>query len=482
MRTDSDEVLLRGKNKRTLGEDIAEMPLVTTPEGVVLRVGDLGTVRDEFDDTITSISRINGQPGLVISIERTSSEDLLAMVEDVHRYVADTKLPNGYSMLVWGDQSIEVRDRLEMLAKNGLQGLILVFLLLAVFLELRLAFWVAIGIPISLLGTCAVLYFTGHTMNMLTSFAFLMVLGILVDDAIVIGENIYEHRQLGKDYLRAAIDGTFEVLPSVTTSVATTVIAFLPLMFVSGVMGKFIGVMPVAVIGALLISLAEATFILPCHLAHRPRAESFLDRTRRWRSVMSPVLSRTLGFALVGFGDLWKHVYYPWHRLGDLFRWVNSRSNRLLDGFSSRYYVRFLRWCLEHAAITLSVAVAMLLVSFGLVASGMTPFNVFPKIDSNQIVARIVYPDGTPASVTIASTERIEQAILKLNQKYSSPGKPVTRVVHRAVGQSQRARLDGPGYANERQQRGRRQRRTERYHHEESAQSTTDRRMAQAGR
>lgn len=435
MRTSAGELLLRGKNKRTFGEEIAEMPLVTSPEGVVLRVGDLGTVRDEFDDTVTAVSRINGRPGLAISVDRTSKEDLLAMVADVRRYVAEAKLPDGYSMVVWGDRSIDVQSRLEMLATNGVQGLILVFVLLAVFLELRLAFWVALGIPVALLGTCAVLYFSGHTMNLLTSFAFLMVLGILVDDGIVIGENIYEHRQLGKTRVQAAIDGTLEVFPSVLTSVLTTVIAFLPLMYVSGVMGKFIAVMPIAVIAALLISLAEAISSLPCHLAHTPHAESFLDRMRRWNGTMSPAFGRTLGFLLVGLAHVWNYLAYPWRRCGDFFHWANGASNRGLDRFSSQFYVRLLRWCIDHSAVTLAASVSLLVVSFGLVASGLTPFNVFPKIDSNRIQSRIVYPDGTPASVALASTRRIEQAIQEVNRKFSTPGAPVVLVVHEAVGQ-----------------------------------------------
>lgn len=435
MRTDSGEVLLRGKNKRTVGSEIAEMPLVTTPQGVVLRVSDLGVVRDEFEDAITSVSRINGQPGLVISVERTSSEDLLEMVADVRRYVSTAKLPKGYSLAVWGDQSVEVRDRLEMLAENGLLGLIMVFLLLAVFLELRLAFWVALGIPVSLLGACAVLYFTGHTMNMLTSFAFLMVLGILVDDAIVIGENIFAHREMGKDFVTASIDGAYEVLPSIASSVTTTIIAFMPLMYVTGVMGKFIGVMPVAVIAALLISMAEASVSLPCHLSHAAGTETLLDRMRRWRSVMSPLLQLTVGNLLVALGWVVTHLRYPFKRTGDLFRWSNGASNRKLDAFIQRLYVPTLRWSINHAAITLSAAVAMLLVSGGLVASGMVPFIVFPKIDSNQIEARIVYPDGTPSAVTIASTERIERAIQQVNEKYSTPGAPLVLIAHRAVGQ-----------------------------------------------
>ena len=147
-------------------------------------------------------------------------------------------------------------------------GLLLVFLVLAVFLELRLAFWVALGIPIAMLGAGGVLLATGQTLNMLSMFAFLMALGIIVDDAIVVGENIYTHRQMGKGFTQAAVDGTCEVLPSVIASVTTTIIAFAPLLFVSGVMGKFIAVMPMAVIAMLVISLFESMFILPCHLAH----------------------------------------------------------------------------------------------------------------------------------------------------------------------------------------------------------------------
>ena len=138
------------------------------------------------------------------------------------------------------------------------------FIVLAIFLEIRLAFWVSLGIPVSILGACCILWYFGQTLNMLSMFSFLMALGIVVDDAIVIGENIYAHRQMGTNFVRAAINGTWEVLPSVTASVATTIIAFLPMMFVTGVMGKFLAVMPLAIIAMLVVSLVESTFILPC--------------------------------------------------------------------------------------------------------------------------------------------------------------------------------------------------------------------------
>ena len=187
MRTDAGEVLLRGKNKRTLGEEIAEMPLVTTPEGVVLSVGDLGVVRDDFDDSITSLSRINGRPGMVVLVEKVGSEDLLQIAEEVKEFVANVnkpggfEIPEGFEVVTWADISEIVRDRLELLGRNGLQGLVLVFVILAIFLELRLAFWVALGIPVAILGACGLLLGTGNTLNMISMFAFLTALGILVE-------------------------------------------------------------------------------------------------------------------------------------------------------------------------------------------------------------------------------------------------------------------------------------------------------------
>jgi multidrug efflux pump subunit AcrB len=268
-----------------------------------------------------------------------------------------------------------------------------------------------------------------------------MVLGILVDDGIVVGENIYAHRQQGKSYAQAAIEGTCEVLPSVTSSVITTVIAFIPLMYVAGVMGKFLAVLPVAVIGALVISLCEATFALPCHLSHAPESETFVERTRRWKRTMSRALAPTLGTALVGWAHVWTQFMHPMRRLGDLIAWLNVHTNTLVDVTIRRVYRPALRWTVDHPAVTLSTAVALFLVSLGLVASGHPRFNVFPQIDSKQIVARITYPDGTPTAVTDAATKRIEAAILEVSKRYQGrEGKPIVQVVHKIVGQ-----LTAPG-------------------------------------
>lgn len=392
--TDSQVLLLRGKNKHLIGSEIEKIPLVTEPGGVVLTVGDLGEVHDEFADT-TMISEINGKPALSIAVERTSQEDLLAIVEEVRDYVKDARLPPGYSLKLWKDQSVDVRDRMELLSRNGLQGLILVFITLAIFLEFRLAFWVALGIPISMFGACIVLYYTGQTLNMLSMFAFLMALGIIVDDAIVVGENIYEHRQMGKPFVTAAIDGASEVLPSVCASVTTTIIAFMPLLFVSGIMGKFIAVMPIAVIAMLVISLLESTFILPCHLAHGKETDTANDQQ------------------------------------GESEGFVGRKLNRFIE----KCYTPVLKASINYPSSTLAVAAALMLISAGLILGGFAPFNIFPKTDYRMIEATVEFPDGTPQSITGEATRQIQEVFEEFDREYQKEhGNSLIKLVRRNVG------------------------------------------------
>ncbi|MDG2207109.1 MAG: efflux RND transporter permease subunit [Pirellulales bacterium] len=418
MRGEGQNVLLRGKNKQLSGPEIARIPIVTDQAGVVLTLGDLGTVKDEFTDAV-SVSEVNGRSALVLGVERTSNEDLLAMTEVVRDYAKNRSLPGGYSMVTWQDMSVDVEDRLNMLIKNGLMGLILVFFVLAIFLELKLAFWVALGIPISLLGAGSLLLFGGQTLNMLSMFAFLMALGIVVDDAIVVGENIYAHRQMGKQLIQAAIDGTKEVAPSVIASVSTTIVAFGPMLFVSGVMGKFIAVMPIAVIAMLAISLFESIFILPCHLAHR-------------KSLLFQFLST---------------IFYVFHFLLRPFRRINQGTAALLDRFVKNVYLPVLRWSLECRWVVLAGAASLLLVAVGFVRAGIVPFVIFPKLDSNVIRAKVAFPDGTPLAVTRAATDQIETALWELNEELSPPDSPLVQLAHRNIGTQ--ATSDNPAKAAE---------------------------------
>ncbi len=406
LKSEGQEILLRAKNKGRVGDEIRRLPLITQANGTVLTVKDLGNVRDEFED-ISSISEINGQPAMVINVERTKTEDLLGMVDSVKKYVSENEasLPPGYAFEVWGDTSTDVRDRLDLLTRNGLGGLALVFLVLALFLEMRLAFWVALGIPISILGAGAILGWGGQTLNMLSLFSFLMALGIVVDDAIVIGENIYAHRQLGKPPLQAAVDGAAEVLPSVTASVTTTIIAFSPMFFVSGVMGKFMAVIPFAVIAMLIISLLESTFVLPCHLGHHHNG-----------------LFRLLGV-----------LTYPVRPFGLLLAWLSEHATNGLEWVADRIYLPMLRFSLRYPLIPLSIALAMGLFSAGLVRGGVVPRILFPKTDANNVRATITFPDGTPVAITDQATKRIEEKLRTLSrtlaeERAAAEGLPVEKV------------------------------------------------------
>ena len=413
----TQEILLRGKNKRLTGAEIARIPLVTDARGIVLTVGDLGVVRDDFEDT-TASNHVNGKPAMAITVSRTSSEDLLAIVEEVQAFLVERALsmPPGYELTSWQDTSVDVRDRMNLLIRNGLQGLLVEGRGLPVFVELRLAFWVAMGIPTAVLGGGAILLACGQTLNMLSMFAFLLVLGIVVDDAIVIGENIYVHRARHESLMTAAIHGTVEVLPSVIVSVLTTVTAFLPLFFVSGVMGKFIAVMPVAVISMLAISLVESSLVLPCHLAHRD----------------------SLAFKILGV------VLYPFRPRAALLARINRSTHHAVHWAAGHYYLPLMGWCIRHPAVVIAGCLAALLMTAGLVRSGVTPYILFPKLDSRFIEARIAYPDGTPAAVTQRATQRLEEAIRRVDQPYAARNQSTVTVIHRAVGEIAGAGSLGP--------------------------------------
>jgi multidrug efflux pump subunit AcrB len=410
----SQEILLRGSDKSEIGSEIASIVLVSEPGGAVLTVGDLGVVRDEFSVEAT-INEINGRPAVVISVETTSADDLVQVADDVREFVKQEKdnIGTGYSMLTMRDRSTSVKNRLDLLAKNGWMGLALVFIVLALFLEMRLAWWVALGIPVSLLGACIYMYQSGQTLNMTSMFAFLIALGIVVDDAIVVGENIYAHRERGKSYRDAAIDGAYEVMPSVITAILTTVIAFVPIMYLEGNIKRLTVVLPLCVGMMLFISLVESLTILPAHLAHRH--SRFLD-----------VLTWLL---------------FPLRPLGWLIQKANHGVTRMLTIVIERFYTPLLRVSLRNPAIVISASLGLLILSVGVVRSGMVPFLLLPKIDFGFITCQVTFPDGTPIEMTDEATKRLEAAIWKINDRAVSEGMTIdpdgfVSAVQRTVGSS----------------------------------------------
>ncbi|MFG0288492.1 MAG: efflux RND transporter permease subunit [Rhodopirellula sp. JB044] len=414
LRGRSQEILLRGSDKSTVGDGIEDIPLVSEPGGAVLTVGDLGRVRDEFS-VDGSVNEVNGQPAVLVSVETTSADDLIKVSEEVREYVEREKgnLPDGYTMIAMRDRSTSVKNRLELLSKNAWMGLALVFIVLALFLEMRLAWWVMLGIPISLLGACIYMYFGGQTLNMTSMFAFLIALGIVVDDAIVVGENIYAHREKGKSYRDAAIDGAYEVMPSVITAILTTVIAFAPIMYMEGRIKRLTVVLPMCVGAMLIISMIESLTILPSHLSHR--RSRFLD--------------------VVGY------LLYPLRPVGRVMEYANAGMSRLLSWVIDRLYTPTLRWSLRNPAIVLSTLAGLLILSVGVVRSGMVPFLLLPKIDFGFITVQVTYPDGTPVEVTDAATKRLEAAIWRVNQrsideKLTPDPDGFVKAVQRTVGSS----------------------------------------------
>lgn len=405
IRSQSQEVLLRGNNRRTRGDELAELPLVTEASGAVLTVADLGVVRDEFTDS-TAINVINGKPALALSAIRSTSQDLFVMIDAVKNYVRETPLPPGYRLMTWSDESVEVRGRLDLLLNNGFQGLIIVMTLLLLFLDPRLAFWVVLGIPFAILASGVFLYLTGQTLNLISMFAFVMALGIVVDDAIVVGENVYAHRQMGKPLVQAAVDGTVEVLPSVTTAVLTTVVMFAPLLFVSGTMGKFTAVMPAAIIAILLVSLIECATILPCHLAHKNE----------------------------GLFRCFNVVLYVFRPILWVMGWANKLATGLLERFIGNVYRPTLGWALNNRSVAVAICFTALMLTAGLYRSGMIKLSFFPRVDGNTLNATVIFPDGTPESVTMAATQRIEDSFWRIADRYDKQGTPIAKTSYRVVG------------------------------------------------
>ena len=269
LETRGGDIMLRVSERRDWAREFATIPIITTAEGSVLLLGDVAQIKDTFEEQ-DRYATYNGKRAIALAVYRVGEQTPIGISDAVRLAMAEIEkdLPPGIDWVINRDLSTIYRQRLELLLKNAFVGLTLVIVLLGLFLEFRLAFWVTMGIPISFLGAFLFLPSLGITINIISMFAFIVALGIVVDDAIVVGENIYEYRQAGMPALRAAIQGARDVLLPVTFSILTNIVAFLPLCFVPGFMGKIWKSIPFVVITVFSISWVEALLILPCHLAH----------------------------------------------------------------------------------------------------------------------------------------------------------------------------------------------------------------------
>ena len=401
IKTASGEILLRTKERRYWGPDYADINIVSKTDGSLVRLGDIAHVVDGFADTET-YALFDGKPAAMVQVFRIGEQKPTEISERVSDYVKQKQkeLPESLKLAIWNDTTEIFNSRMELLQKNALLGLGLVVIILGLFLEIRLAAWVMLGIPISFLGTLFVMPWLGVSINMISLFAFILALGILVDDAIVIGENIFEHRQKGKPYVKAAIDGAMEVAIPVVFSILTTIAAFLPLVFVSGMMGKFIKVIPIIVITLLVMSLIESLLILPAHLSSGKRRElngGLLSQIEKLRQ-------------LFGRGMEWI---------------INGPYNTLL------------KLSLNYRYTSLAIGLIILLLTVGIVKGGLIKFTFMPEVDGDKIKVALQMDRGVPIEETAQVANFILEKGMETVAEYDAKrpaGDTILRDVYTVIG------------------------------------------------
>ncbi len=381
LKTVGGDILLRVKDRRDWAFEFARIPLVTTTEGSLVYLEDLAKVGEGFEDS-DRFGTYNGKRSIGLEIYRVGDQTPIGVSEAGRTAMAEiaADLPEGIEWSINSDQSELYRQRLELLLKNAFMGLLLVLLLLGLFLEFKLAFWVTMGIPTSFLGGLLFLPLMGVSINMISMFAFIVALGIVVDDAIVAGENIYEYRQRGMGFGRAAVLGARDVAVPITFSILTNMVAFMPLAFVPGMMGKIFKVIPLVVITVFIISWVESLLILPAHLAHtesRP-ANRLSARLHSWQQAFSRQFSR----------------------------------------FIEKVYGPFLDRCIRWRALTVAFALAALIVVVSYAMSGRIGLILMPKVESDTAVVTAVLPVGSPLERVSAVQDRLVGAMEQLAKEH----------------------------------------------------------------
>ena len=384
VRTPGGEVVLRTGGQLYTGEEYGQLPVHTRPDGTRVRLGEVATIEDGFEERANS-STFDGKPAVLLAVYRVGEESAIEVAEEVYRYVAEKmpSLPDGLRMDVWQDDARRLRGRLDLLVKNGWSGLVLVFVVLMLFLRIRLALWIAVGIAVSFLGAVALMPILGVSINLLSLFSFILVLGIVVDDAIVVGENIHAHQERTGKGTGAAIRGAQEVVVPVTFGVLTTMAAFVPMLFVSGLVGNLVRVYPLIVLPTLFFSLLESNLILPGHLSQSKQSNPSVGRNS----------------FLAGL-----------NRILNLFSTAMNWS-------IANLYRPLLVVALEWRYLTVSVALAIAMLTAGLVGSGRVRLIPLPLVESDNVVAFLTMRSGVPPEATLDAVGRIDRSTDELRRE-----------------------------------------------------------------
>ena len=412
LKAGGESILLRARGRNYNRADFERVVVVSAASGARVRLADLARIDDGFrDDDL--IMRFNGKPAAFVQVFRVGEDKVLDVVREVDRYLARSLrpvLPPGIEVVVWRDDSVEFRSRMELLAKNGAMGLALVLAALALFLDLRLALWVSAGIFVAFVGAFAVMPFVGLSINMMSLFGFILAIGIVVDDAIVTGENIYAENERGTPEVEAAVQGSQRVALPVALAVSTTVAAFVPLLFAPGTLGKFLYQIPAVVIIVLVISVLEAMLILPHHLAHL-RIAGFRPRT--WIGA----------------------------RLADLRHATDRGLRRFVEGPLDAA----LRLCTAHYGVVIASAVSIFLLTLGTITAGHLKFVFFPQVEGRYVTASLELRPGATAQTTLAAALALERAGREAAAALPDPsGRDLVNAVYVTIGQQE---ATGPGAA-----------------------------------
>jgi multidrug efflux pump subunit AcrB len=394
IKTNKERFLIRSNNKNYYSNELNEIVVKSFPSGNNLKLGDVSNVYEKFSDDEPQLKFIDNKSSVIMTVLSTKNEDLLESADKIRLYIEDFNKKNKNIQLIkLKDYSEVLRQRTNLLLENGGLGILLVLGLLSLFLNTRLAFWVAFGLPISFLG---MLIFAGNfniTINIMSLFGMIVVIGILVDDAIVIAENIYKHFESGKSAADSAVDGTLEVLPAIVSAIITTIISFATLLLLAGDVGNFFGEVAMIVIITLLVSLIEALIILPSHLAH----SNALQRKKEDKD----------GILFTFFSTMKK---------------LNQKGYRVMDWLRDKIYTPMLRFGLEYRFLSLSGFIAALMLTVSSVFGGVISMTFFPTIASDFVTVDLKMPMGTSTKVTDSIINVIEKnAIIagnELEEKY----------------------------------------------------------------
>ncbi|MCP4805316.1 MAG: efflux RND transporter permease subunit [Proteobacteria bacterium] len=401
--TSSGKVLVRVADRARTADEFADIRIRGSANGAEVRLGDVATVTDGYEDNDYA-TYFNGKRAVRVTAYRVADETPTSVADAVKGVEAELteEWPGQVDLTIWNDTSEQLEGRIDLLVRNAQLGLILVFIILALFLDLRLAFWVGLGIPISFLATFFMMPAIGVTVNMVSLFAFIVTLGMVVDDAIIVGENAYSKHQSGLPLDQAAVAGAKEMATPVTFAILTTTAAFAPLFFVPGFIGKIFGIIPAIAVTVLAFSLIESFFILPAHLSHD-----------------SP------------FWNM--RIFRPIHRAREIVS--GGLEHVIRDRFTP-----FLRKVIEWRRVSVAAAVGMFVLSIGIVASGAVPFSFFPKLEGEQVTASVRLPYGAPLDQTLGVREQLEASLGETVAEYPEG---VVEGVFTTVGQA--ASVDGPG-------------------------------------